>query len=412
MMKEPAFEETGAWPIFFLLFNALTWFYITGIVVQGIIEHLDSTYLQNLVWASFYSIIVGSSIFGAIISDKLERFRLLRSWLILGIISPLLTAFSVVTDSIPIHALTISLFLGFSFGLGMPSCLSCFSEQTSIEHRGKLSGAIFVAANLCAPIFGVWFTQFGLLFSSIAASVWCMIGLFFLLLPKQTQRILAEAKTNAKSISFSSVLSDRSFLSYFVAWLMFCFVDRLVLPALGEHMKDFFFLAYGPIIGSISALIGGVLADRVGRKRVILYSFATLGIAYAVIGVAPETLFNFSWYLHLILGSVAAGMLWVIFILVLWGDLAKGKRAGKYYAIGAIPFFLSEPVLLVSYSYVSQIPVTSAFSFASFFIFLVVPLLLYAPETLPKKVIEKRRLQKYLDDVQRVKKEYERDSSD
>jgi hypothetical protein len=34
--------------------------------------------------------------------------------------------------------------------------------------------------------------------------------------------------------------------------------------------------------------------------------------------------------------------------------------------------------------------------------------LLYAPETLSEKEIEKKRLQKYLEDVEKVKKKYEK----
>jgi hypothetical protein len=48
----------------------------------------------------------------------------------------------------------------------------------------------------------------------------------------------------------------------------------------------------------------------------------------------------------------------------------------------------------------------TAFSFASFFLFLAVIPLMYAPETLPEKTIKDRELKSYLEKAQKVKEEY------
>jgi len=52
------------------------------------------------------------------------------------------------------------------------------------------------------------------------------------------------------------------------------------------------------------------------------------------------------------------------------------------------------------------IPNTSAFSLASFFLFLAVLPLLYAPETLPEKKIELRRLRKYVETAKKFQRKY------
>jgi len=406
MVEDFSFEESRLWQIFILLFNVFSWFFMTLQMIDDIVGRLSSVSSQNFVWASYYLVIVVSSIFGAIIDGRLKRFYFLLFWVILGVVSPLLITFAIITNILTVHALTICIFLGLSFGLGMPSCLSYFSEQTSIEHRGRLSGVIFVTANLSAPLLGISVANFGLMVSSLVASAWRGIGLIFLLFPKQRLKKPTHSEAVIKNVSFSSVIHDKSFLLYFIAWLMFCSVDRLETPVFSHLMGDFYYLAFGPIIGSISALVGGLLADIVGRKGVVLYSFVTLGVAYAIIGVAPHTPLDLSWYLHLTMGSVATGMLWVTFILIIWGDLAKGACAVKYYALGEIPFFLSAIIELVSSSYVGQIPVSSAFSFASFFIFLAVLPLLYAPETLPERKIELRRLRRYVEEAKKVKEKY------
>jgi len=137
---------------------------------------------------------------------------------------------------------------------------------------------------------------------------------------------------------------------------------------------------------------------------VVLYGFITLGIAYAIIGLAPAT--SISWYLYLVISSISTGMLWVIFLLILWGDLSQSSTGEKYYAIGGIPYFLSDITQMILIPYVTLIPETSAFSLASFFLFLAVLPLLYAPETMPERKIELRRLSKYVQEAKKVKKKY------
>ena len=51
-----------------------------------------------------------------------------------------------------------------------------------------------------------------------------------------------------------------------------------------------------------------------------------------------------------------------------------------------------------------------AFSLASFFLFVAVMPLVFAPETLPEKKIELRRLKKFADEATRIKEEFEKKS--
>jgi len=64
--------------------------------------------------------------------------------------------------------------------------------------------------------------------------------------------------------------------------------------------------------------------------------------------------------------------------------------------------------LLLDPSSIELISPYTAFSLASFFLFMAVLPLLYAPETLPEKKIELRRLRKFADDAKKAKEKYER----
>ncbi len=256
--------------------------------------------------------------------------------------------------------------------------------------------------NLSAPLFALFLETLNLAVISIIFAMWRASGLIiFFLKPeeKTTSRI-------EKNVSFTSVFHDKSFILYFVAWFMFCLVDRFEQPILKNFFGDFHFLIVmaGPIIGSFSALTAGLLSDRIGRKRVVLYGFITLGIAYAIIGIIPAI--SFSWYFYLVIDSIATGILWVTFILILWGDLSGSRTSEKYYVIGETPYFLSSIIQLLSTSYIMLIPPLSAFSLASFFLFLAVLPLLYAPETLPEKKIRLRKLRGYMAAAKKVKEKY------
>ncbi|MFQ6052534.1 MAG: MFS transporter, partial [Candidatus Hydrothermarchaeota archaeon] len=334
-------------------------------MIDDVLSVLHVTYAQNfIIWVSYYIAILGSSIVGSILSNKISRLNFLYLWIISGVITSSLPA--LLKNLTAVHALIIGILFGVSFGLGMPSCLAYFADCTLIENRGLISGIIFSITNLSAPLFAILFGMFNLIINSIIFAVWRASGLIILFLNPR-EKIALEMK---KNISFKSVLHHKSFILYFIAWFMFLFIDRLERPVLESIFGDFYYLMMAPVIGSLSVFIAGLLSDRIGRKRMILYGFVSLGIAYAVIGIAPVRLF--SWYFFLTIESISWGILWVIFILILWGDLSQYGVREKYYVIGEAPFFLTNIVGLISAPYVTLIPETSAFSLASFFLFLAV----------------------------------------
>ncbi|MEA2090282.1 MAG: MFS transporter, partial [Thermoproteota archaeon] len=144
---------------------------------------------------------------------------------------------------------------------------------------------------------------------------------------------------------------------------------------------------------------GGFFADLVGRKRVAVAGFVALGIAYAILGFFPDMLI-FQWF-YSIVGAVAWGMFTTVFLMTIWADLSQSTTREKYYAIGGMPFLLSGVIPLLAEPYSKEISVHAAFSLASFFLFLAVLPLMYAPETLPEKKIQLRKLRKYVEEAKK-----------
>ena len=398
---ESSIIRKGFFIVFILLFNAFVWFYMTLTIIDGALSILSVTYAQNfIIWTAYYVAIVVSSIVGSFLSSKIGRLNLLYFWIILGVLTSLLPA--LLGNSTVIHILVVCVLLGVSFGLGMPSCFAYFADWTLIENRGRTGGTILLITNLIAPLFAILFGMFNLIANSMIFTLWRATGLIIFFLGPE-EKTVSETKKNA---SFVSILRDKSFLFYFVAWFMFCFIDRFERPILRPFFGDFHYLILmiSPIIGSLSAFIAGLLSDQIGRKRIVLYGFISLGIAYAVIGMASDSVV--SWYFYLAIDGIATGMLIVTFILILWGDLSQPGTREKYYAIGISPLYLTGITQLLSAPYVMLIPATSAFSVAAFFLFIAVLPILYAPETLPEKKIELRQLKKYIEKAKKVKDKY------
>jgi MFS family permease len=381
----------------FLLLNTLTWQFMLRAIATRLVE-LETAAIVD----TFYLGVIVSLFIGAILSDKIRRLHLVFVWVMFGTFVSFLPLFW--TSTSIIIQLSVNFTLGFSFGLGLPSCVACFAESTTFQNRGRMCGLIFLLSTLCVLPMLVLLKS-NLLIISIASLFWRISG--FSALPA-VKSIETEEK---EPTSFLLVLQTKSFFLYFVPLLMFCFVDSFETIFFESFFEPEFLEfneAIEPAFGAVFALVAGLLADRIGRKKVIIYGFVSLGIAYSVIGLAPYWIG--SWYFYSIIDGIAWGIFYVMFALVLWGDMALSNyRKEKYYAIGGIPFFLSEFIVMLFVLKFEIIPRESgltSFFIAAFFLFLAVIPLIYAPETLPEKKIRERELKQYIDKAKKIKEKY------
>lgn len=393
-------SQRDFWTVFTLLFNTFTWFYMLLVIIDQVSISLNLEYSVRTI---FYIAVTGSALAGSLIAEDVRRLRFLYSWMVFGIASSFVLA--LVYSFAPSLTSIVSVPLGLSFGIGMPSCLAYLADQTQTENRGLVSSLILLSSNLIAfPLALIFMTASVTIFSVILV-IWRVFGLlsFASLKPKESFPI----KEQRRYVSFSSVLQNRQFALYLIPWLMFSFVDRFEKIVFGNYIEPDFYrslLSLGPMIGSLSILVTGLLCDKIGRKKVLIYGFILLGVAYALIGIAPTM--GVSWYLYLALDSVAAGILSLIFHFVVWGDLSQRHMREKYYVVGSIPVFLTEAISLPLAPYIKLIPATSSFSLASFFLFMAVLPLIYAPETLPEKKIQMRQLRGYAEKAKKLREKY------
>ncbi len=392
--------------VLIVVVNAFSWYFPLYLLFQSVLENfqMNSTLLL-IVFGVQVAAAIGSTIIGTTLVKKFSsRDTFLAVWMLIGIIASTLMV-TLETFNMT-YILLVSFLSGFSLGLGFPSCLAYFGDHTTIENRGLLAGITFFASGLCILFIGLIVSFSTLVAGALILAAWRGIGLLLFLIARSKQDYRKEKPIE---VPYRAVLFDRSFLLYFVPWTMFCVVNFLGVPIeinlFGEDLGSLMPIAeYG--IGGFIALIGGWFADTIGRKRIIIIGFIMLGIGFAMLGLFPgDTLF---WYLYIIVDGVAWGIFSLMFYLVIWSDLAGNRTKEKYYMLGVLPFLIASYIQILFTPLAKSVEYSSAFSLASFFLFMAVLPLLYAPETMPEKNIEIKRLRKFADDARKAKEKYER----
>jgi len=393
------------WKSYLLLFILFAWLQITSIMIKDILTQFAATYFEELaMYAIFYFSVMIFSLLAAIFSEKMPKESYLRIWVLTVIISCLVY---LIKFNKEITGILYPLLGGASFGLGLPSIFSYFADQTSISNRGRAASLIFFLISLVFPLL-VIINKF---FSTDKFLLFFLVFLFFILY--SVERSKESKRIENREVRYLQILTNKQFLFYFISWCMFCFINALEAPLL----EDFLIKAFGndfrdlilfleTIIASFSTLIIGFVIDSYGRRGALIYGFTTLGIAYAIVGIFSYN--SISWYIYSVVFGFASGFFAVIFLFTVWGDLSPQGKREKYYALGSLPYFLIGFVSKLSAPYAAAISINASFSLASFFLFLAIIPLIYAPETLPEKLIRRRELRRYVEKAKKIREKYEK----
>ena len=385
--------------IFLIVANTYVWFICTSTVLRQIIQTANLLVIQlYIVWTISFlgastSIIVGAYF----ISKFCNRKRFLIIWVLLGIIASLTPIF--ITTFSFIEILFVSIFFNISFGLGLPFAMAEFSSNTNVENRAKLSGAIWFLVIMLSGIL-MNFISDNLMVSSFILTLWRTIGLI--------AAFSYQSNTKKTYASFTDVIRERPFISYLMPWTMFSLVNYLSTSVginfLGEDFVNTLMLISSLVTG-VSAIFGGFISDIMGRKRTTILGFILLGFGYSLLGIYPQNVIV--WHFYAIVDGVAWGIFCVIFFFTIWGELAGHKSGEKYYALGSIPYLLSNYLRLTFGPLIAaNVSIYSIFSFAALFLFMAVVPLMFAPETLPEKTLRERELRSYIEKAKRVREKF------
>ncbi len=386
-----------------LVANSFIWYLYSGRLLSKIT--LNSGLLNQqaiLVWGMYILATVVAAVFGFLLSNKAKnRISFLRIWMLIGIPLSLLP---VVMDlTAPVYLLFFFALGGIYFGLGMPVSLAYFASVTKEKNRSRLGGVTFLAIFSGVLFLGaLGITDIAL--NAVVLALCKAAGLIICCAVKPVE----ESAFQTDKVSYGSIFRNRTFVLYFVPWMMFSIANYLALPIVSDFSKlispnlfEYSMLIENGLAG-VFAVVSGFFGDYIGRKRLVVAGFVLLGFGYASLGLFPQNIVG--WWFYTAVDGIAWGIFYTIFLMTIWGDIAGGRNSEKYYAIGYLPFLLSIfTELSLGTAISSSVNTLAIFSFTSLFLFLAVLPLAYAPETLPLQMFKDRELKKYLEKAEKIK---------
>jgi MFS family permease len=197
----------------------------------------------------------------------------------------------------------------------------------------------------------------------------------------------------------------KTVLLYSIPWLAYSLINATLGKTISLHVSQQFNPASVALLvtmqvvgGSIGALLGGLIADFIGRRLSLVTGLILYGTSSAISGLAQS-------YEHFYLSYIGIGLTWGIFLslylFVVWGDLANVETRLRMYSIGLIIFYSATGVGSLFGSQLSSIPLTIASIISCLIIFLSNIPLLFAPELLPQDFRERIHLKSYISLVKR-----------
>ena len=380
--------------------GALAWFFLISVYLVNILTIIAPSPFWALTGqVLFVATGILSAILGGLVSQKIDRRKFLWSWIGLGVIS---TALLALCQGI-VFSVVVSILLGLSLGLGLPSSLAFLADLTVIEERGRIAGSSILVTFIMAFLA---MTIASILNSTLLVIVLLLIAIrstsFFALVLEKTETTKTENETRLPKPDYKEL----SF--YLFPWIMFV-IASIVASNLIPSAEEFqWAITLGNLLRyAFIALFGfawGVVADRNGRKQPVIIGLVLLGISFGLLGVSMEPI---SVFVYLALSGVAWASFLTIY-LVIPGDLAIPYYREKSYALGTIsPLIIMFSLVLL----LSAAPPISSFSVSQILmiiIFLSIIPVWRAEETLPESKIRKRRMKERLEKLGKLIEESEK----
>jgi MFS family permease len=377
------FSTTLSW---FFIFNS----YLLNSMLQNSGEGTFFTSLGNLL---FYSFAVVFGIIGSILSEGVERTKFLRLWAAFGFF----TTIVIVVFQGPYFALFLSALLGISFGLGFPTVQAFFTEATTYESRGKVAGITAILTLTIAVVVLLLITFLQLTIVSIVLICACLKAASFPALAKHIN------KEEGLRMAWKPVLFSPDFISYATPWLIFNLANGLGFFArFPEEIQSV--ASLGPVLEFLAAIfaavVGGILADRNGRKQPLIFGLIVLGTGYAFFGVlsSAET-----YLIYSLVDGAAWGLLVVTYMQVILGDLSSrsGVLKERFFALGGImiPFLTRSIFQAIQAITGLTIAANYLYTILCFLIFVSIIPVWRAAETLPDSITRERKMREHIDKV-------------
>jgi len=376
-------------------FPFLAWYYIfSNEVLKFIVDMSTKTFLiYNM---SFNFLVSFTLILSSSLIRRIDKPSVIYAWSILSSIGMIFIVLAP-TDT---FKLAVYFLLGAVFGVGLLAFFTYFWDLTVPQERGRVAGLIGFVFLPILPLVSALARNldfFGTAVLCIILNLWTLV--IKPLNPEKTTLLIT------KKASEESNPEKRIVLLYSIPWMVSSLINATLAKVISIHISQYLLsqMLFGVlqvIGGGLGAIIGGVIADFFGRRPSLTFGLTLFGISSAISGLANR-------YEVFYLIGIGTGLTWgilsVLYLFVILGDLADVETCARRYSIGLATFYLTSGLGAFLSPLLLEIPLSVASSISSLLIFLSnIPLIL-APETLPLDFREKIRLKFYIYLVKRKK---------
>jgi len=376
-----------------LIGGTLAWFFL----LWNYLGPIFATFSPNWVEVgqlSFYVSAVVSAVVGIFVAREADPKKFVWLWITLGVLSTIILALSLGS----VFSFFSAVLLGVSFGLGFPTSLAFFAENTVAAERARVAGItilvtfILVVMAIMVPSI-VSIGLFGTLLLIAAVRSASFLSLFL-------DKSYFEKEKVKETHHFKPAYRDFAF--YLFPWLIFHVAADLALYLIPSTIQFQAAYTFGnalrwPLI-AIFGLISGFTADRFGRKQGVVIGIVTLGIGFALLSL----MIPLNVIIYFAFSGVAWGSLLAIY-LAIPGDLASFGAREQFYLLAVVV-----PVILLGiFPLIPELGILTKFGspfsqILSVLLFLSVILIIQAKETLPESETRSRKMKDYLRKVTKL----------
>jgi MFS family permease len=379
-------------------FSFLSWYAVVSVfVLQHIIGSSSEAYL--IANAAFnFSIVISLMVSGLFI-DKFNRIHIIY---VCSIVTSILSSMLLITPSTLLRLLLVFI-AGIFFSMAHLAGFTYFWSLTVSWERGRTAGLIGLFSlpiNYLILFMAEMFDFFAIIMIVVILG---LMTLVIKLLNPENKALLTTKKEDEERHP-----ERKTFFLYAAPWILFSLVNATLARNISTNIlqsiqTSFYLLLLVLQLGAavLGAMVGGIIADFFGRRVSLVFSLTVYGLGSALIGLT-----GLYEVLHIVYftNGLNWGILWVLYIFVIWGDLANRKNCAKIYSIGLTIFYTVTGVSSLIVSQTLQIPLVISSLASCLLIFLSNIPLLIAPELLSPDFRERIKMKLYMNIVKKIRR--------
>ncbi len=389
-------------PIYWNAAAAASWVAIFSLQLRSILHVFG---VNNLLQETVLLVIGGAqaifwTILGAAFTTYSSRRKVIVLWTALGALA---AAIPPILDGGSLLLLSLYLpLMFFTVGFCIIPLISAALDAPPEERRALAMALVFVAGCIINLFVSAVMELFPYPQSLLLLSLLRVAAIpFAVLLPDQ----VLPPKRKTERLPPQSTL-----IAIFGILTCFFFSDWLVHQALPLYY-GLYILKYASlyritgieVVASIpSALLVGILADRIGRKPVVTSAIVILGASHMVEALSPIPI-----EVYAIINGACWGSLVVLLLLTIWGDYNFPRR--ELLLSIALSIYMAVTTLrAVSVANAIRLPLQATFSFTGVLMLFSLWFAVMMVEPLSERVLEQRRLRSYIKKAKKIAEHYEK----